>query len=86
MMKPYLPLAIDIRPTDAPNVLLASGVVGVGVSGAGATPLADLDYASLTLGAQTATHTASRDFNNDGVPDLLLYFDAATLSIREVHV
>lgn len=82
MLKPYLPIAIDIRPADSPNVLLASGIVGLGISGAGPTAPAELEEASLTLAGEPATHKAWRDFNHDGVPDLLLYFDVAKLSIR----
>jgi hypothetical protein len=83
LLTPYLPLAIDIRPAASPNVLLRAGVLAVGVSAAGSPAFADLDHGTLRLAGQAPTHMAWRDFNQDGVADLQLYFDAAALTVRD---
>ena len=64
-------------------MLLRSGVLAVGVPAAGMPALADIDIGTLRLAGQAPTHTAWRDFNNDGAVDLQLYFDAATLAVRD---
>jgi hypothetical protein len=85
LVTPYLPIGIDIRPAAEPNVILrASGsVLAVGISSARTARVSELDPESFRLASMPPTHSAWRDFDNDGTPDLQLYFDAAALPVRE---
>ena len=84
LLTPYLPIGIDIRPAAEPNVLLQTpgSVLTVGISSARTAQFAELDPASFRLASTRPTNLSWRDFDDDGRPDLQLYFDGASLQVR----
>ena len=78
-VSPALPIAIDVRPGDTPNVLLPQGVLAVEVL----TPslVHDIDAPSLRLAGVAPSQLAWQDFDFNGSLELRLFFDAARLTL-----
>lgn len=77
LLRPALPLVIEIRPNASPNVLVPGGVVAVAVSSAG-VPLSELDLSSLRAGGVPPSHVSW----TDAPSRLQLYFDVDRLRVR----
>jgi hypothetical protein len=84
VVTPYAALGVDIRPGEQPNIVLThpGSVLAVRVSSRSAINLRDIDVSTATLAGLRPFDSAWQDFDNDGRPDLQLYFDAAALRIR----
>lgn len=76
LLRPALPLVIEIRPDASPNVLVPGGVVAIAVSSAG-VPLSELDLSSLRAGGVPPSHVSW-----SGPSSLQLYFDVDRLRVR----
>lgn len=77
LLRPALPLSVEIRPNASPNVLVPGGVVAVTVSSS-SVPLSGLDLSSLRAGGVPPSHMAW----SDGQSSLQLYFDVDRLRLR----
>lgn len=76
LLRPALPLVIEIRPNASPNVLVPGGVVAIAVSSAG-VPLSELDLSSLRAGGVPPSHVSW-----SGPASLQLYFEVDRLRVR----
>lgn len=77
LLRPALPLSMEIRPNASPNVLVPGGVVAIAVSSRG-VPLSDLDLPSLRAAGVSPSHMSW----SDGHSGLQLYFDVNSLRVR----
>ena len=72
VVKPYLPLQIDVRPEAEPNVMVPNGISAVRVLGS--PTLNDLDAETILLSGSRPVGLKREDFNQDGHEDLQAYF------------
>jgi hypothetical protein len=82
VMKPYLPVRVDVRPEMEPNTILeGQGVSAVRVYGFSRSTADQLDPASLRLAGAQPFRSVSQDYNGDGVPDWQAYFENTSLHV-----
>jgi len=72
LAQPFTPIAIDVRPYSADDVILRPGVAAVGV--AAAPTGSDIDPSSLRAAGARPIGYGTEDFNGDGRPDLIGFF------------
>lgn len=80
MLKPFVPLRIDVRPGHDPNVLYYPGGVLVVLIHGDATAGA-IDPQSVRLAGAAPNRHVWRDIDGDGVADLQLYFDTTAMKV-----
>lgn len=82
LIKPHLPVRLEIRPEQDPNpVILPHGLLVARVYGSSAERGDTIEPGTLRLAQATPTRFVTGDFNHDGYVDLQLYFDTAAMKV-----
>jgi FG-GAP-like repeat/FG-GAP repeat len=81
LFKTHRPVKLDVRPGHEPNVLYLPGVLVAKVAGGSFAADDPIEPASVRLAGVAPTRTESRDFDQDGRADLLLYFDTREMRV-----
>jgi hypothetical protein len=80
-ISPYVPIAIDVRPASAPNILYRPGILVARISGAAIGEAGGIDPITVRLADATPRSHVWRDFDGDRLLDLQLYFDTAGMHV-----
>ena len=83
VLKPFLPVRVDVRPGAEPNVvLLPRGTSAVRVYGFSGVPEEQLDPASVRLNGAAPLRHLVQDYDGDGIADVQAYFDNTHLKLE----
>lgn len=84
VLKPYLPIRLEVRPDHDPNpIILPDGLVVARVYGWSAAGEDRIDPASVRLAGALPTRHLARDFDGDGIEDLQLYFQTGAMRVSK---
>jgi hypothetical protein len=81
ILKPQLPVAVDVRPGREPNVILPRGLVVVRVQSDAPSASDPIDPATLRLAGAPPTFHRLSDFDGDGRQEFQVHFDMRALKI-----
>lgn len=82
LVKLHQPVVLDVRPTHEPNILfLPEGLLVARVKGVSRPVSESLELSSVRLAGAAPVEQVENDYDGDGVADLQLYFETATLRV-----
>jgi len=81
LLSPHRPVRLDVRPGYKPNVLYVPGVLVASVGGQSLVADDPIESGSVRLAGVAPTRTESRDVDQDGRADLLMYFDTREMRV-----
>jgi hypothetical protein len=75
VVKPYIPVRVDIRPDWEPNIILSGWTGVVRIFGFSPDEADQIDPSTVRFLDAAPTGHAVRDYDGDGIADLQVYFD-----------
>jgi hypothetical protein len=83
VVKPYLPVRVDLKPEDSHNVILYPlGKCAAQVYGFSRNERDQINPASIRLAGAAPEDYVVQDYNGDGIPDVQAYFTTGNLKVK----
>jgi hypothetical protein len=84
VLTPYIPVRVEVRPEFDPNpIVLPDGLLVARVYGWSAADEDRIDPAAVRLAGAGPTRHLAQDFDADGIEDLQLYFQTASMRVSK---